>query len=138
MLPTKTELVQEFMKGRNCAMCTLGRYAEREGYDIEETDRFTRCFGGGMELGQTCGAVAGGLMALGMAASDPAEAREMGDALRSRFLEKHGTSMCRELIGYDLSQPGQLEAARASGVLFELCPEFVRTAMEILDELIGD
>ncbi len=138
MLSTKTELIQEFRKGRNCAMCTFSRYAERQGYDTEETDRIARCFGGGMGMGQTCGAVTGGLMAVGLSASGPEEAKALGDELCARFSEKHGSCMCRELLGCDFSQPEQLAAARASGLVLERCPEYMRSAMEILDELIGD
>lgn len=135
---TQTEIAQEFLRGRNCAQCTLGEYAQSLGYDQEETDRMLACFGGGMELGQTCGAVVGGLIAIGMACEDREKAWELGERFRSQFKDRFGTCMCRELLGYDMSQPDQAEQARASGKLVDACPNFVAGALEILDNLLDE
>ena len=46
--------------------------------------------------------------------------------------------MCKEILGFDLSKPGELEKARASGAMSEKCPAFVRGASEILQDLMAD
>ena len=136
MRPTRSELAQEFLRGRNCAQCVLGQYAPQLDYDVEETDRFAACFGGGMLRGETCGAVTGALMVLGLACEDPARAAQLTQAFHEKFAARFGSTLCRDLLGVDLSQPGQLEAVRASGKLLEYCPILVEGAMEILDELL--
>ena len=94
------------------------------------------CFGGGMLMGQTCGAVTGALMAIGLACDDGKEAEGKAAAFEAAFKERFGSTMCRELLGYDLGDPTQLEAARASGKLIEYCPIPVEGAIEILEELL--
>ena len=135
-MQTRAEILQEFMRGRNCAQCTLAHYAERQDYTQEETDRFAACFGGGLEVGGPCGAVAGGLMAIGLAVEDRETQQRINHEFQRRFAEKNGSTLCKELIGFDMSQPGQHEAAQESGRIPELCPGFVLSAMEILDELL--
>jgi len=137
MIPSKTEIAQESLRGRNCAQITLGRYAEAAGYDVEETDRFTYCFGGGMGMGHTCGAVSGALMAIGLNSESRAEAEEKAAEFRRRFAEKNGSCMCRELLGYDFAVEGQKQAAKESGKMGELCPGFMHDALEILEDIIG-
>ncbi|MCI8594640.1 MAG: C_GCAxxG_C_C family protein [Oscillospiraceae bacterium] len=137
MKPTRNELSQEFLRGRNCAQCVLGRYAQSLGYDVEETDRMAACFGGGMFMGDACGAVTGALMVIGLAA-EQGEAKEKALAFEEAFRAKCGSCRCRDLLGCDLSDPQQEQAAVASGKLIEYCPTPVLAAMDILDELLED
>ena len=134
--PTRQEIAQVFLRGGNCAQCVVGQFAEELGYDREETDKMTACFGGGMLMGQTCGAVTGALVAIGLACDDGKEAEGKAAAFEAAFKERFGSTMCRELLGYDLGDPTQLEAARASGKLIEYCPIPVEGAIEILEELL--
>ena len=136
--PTKQEITQQLMAGRNCAQCVLGQFAQLVDYDQEETDKMAACFGGGMLMGQTCGAVTGGLMAIGLCCESREEAEKKGAAFEQAFKERFGSTMCRELLGYDLSDPAQGEQARASGKLLDDCPGFVGGAMEILEPILED
>ena len=54
----------------------------------------------------------------------------------AKFKEAHETLMCKELIGYDISKPEELQAALESGVMFDLCPKLAVTACEILDDML--
>lgn len=135
---SRGEIAQEFLRGRNCAQCVLGTYAGDLGYEEEETDRMAACFGGGMELGQTCGAVTGALMAIGLACEEKERAAACAAAFRREFERRHGSCMCRDLLGCDLSKPDQAAQARASGKLLDACPAFVESAVELLDDLLDD
>lgn len=130
---TRSEIAQELLQGRNCAQCVFSLYAEEAGFDPAESDRIAACFGGGMELGQTCGAVTGALMAIGLMDGG----QEMARKFKQEFSARHGSCVCRELIGYDFSDPEQAQAARESGVLLEKCPEYVETACDILEQLLN-
>ena len=135
---TRAEILQEFMRGRNCAQCTLAHFAERGDLEPEETDRLTACFGGGLEMGGPCGTVVGALMAIGLAVDNRETQHRINEEFRRRFAEKHGSIFCKELTGYDFSVPGQLELARSSGRIPELCPDLVLSAVEILEELLEE
>ena len=123
----ETEVLKEFMSGRNCAQCVLGAFADEGGYDVEETDRFGCLFGGGMMMAQTCGAVTGGLMACGMLGAGKEKALEF----EARFTEKFGTCVCHELLG---KQP--LAEAKANGTMMKVCPGYVAGAIEIVKEIM--
>ena len=112
---TKDEVIARFAAGANCAQCTLAPWADGLGYDEEELMRMGAAFAGGMHRGETCGAVTGALMALGLAyGDDPAAVAEKTAQFQAAFTERFGSTICREILGYDLSQPGALEEARAT------------------------
>ena len=53
-----------------------------------------------------------------------------------RFTALHGSIACKELIGYDLSNSGELRLARESGVLQNKCPVFVYDSACILEDVL--
>jgi len=141
--PTKAEVAAKFEKGFHCAHCSLSPWADALGYDEEELYRISGAFGGGMFRGDTCGGVSGSLMAIGMACggSDPeaiALAKQKTGEFQKAFTERFGSTICRELIGYDMSIPGEHEKADEAGVLMDRCPELVSGAVEILNEILAD
>lgn len=134
-----------FAQGVSCAPAILAAVAPRLGLTEDQAARLASCFGGGMlGAGNTCGAVTGAMMALGLAhgagttpdvpRTQAAYAR--GRELWRRFAERHGSIACKEIIGHDLSTPEGLQRARASGVFKTRCPAVVRDAAEILMELL--
>ena len=136
---TKDEIIAKFAAGGQCAQCTLVPWADALGYDEEELMRMAAAFAGGMFRGDTCGAVTGALMAIGLACGDDGQrTEEKAAAFQAAFTERFGSTICRELLGYDLSVPGELEKARESGKMTELCPDFVRGASELLCGLLAD
>ncbi|MBQ6074529.1 MAG: C_GCAxxG_C_C family protein [Lachnospiraceae bacterium] len=50
----------------NCAQAVVIPFAENAGINAETAIKFAAGFGGGMRRGSVCGAVTGGLMALGL------------------------------------------------------------------------
>lgn len=135
---TKSEIARQFMLGRSCGQCTLGEYAGELGYDMDETDRIAACFAGGMLMGQTCGAVTGGLMAIGLAFEDTETAHEKAEEFTKKFAGRNGSCVCEKLLGYNLGVPEEKEKAIAEGKLSELCPGFVVSAFELLDEIFDE
>jgi hypothetical protein len=53
-----------------------------------------------------------------------------------RFTALHGSIECKELIGYDLSDSGELRLARESGVFKNKCPSFVYDSALISEEVL--
>ena len=122
----------------------LGSFAERYQLSKEHAIRLGCAFGGGMgRTGQMCGAITGALMVLGLAhggtAADPA-AREKTYAvtreLWSRFQGRHGSLVCRELLGVDIGTAEGREAAILRGLFKIRCQVFVKDAAEIAAQLV--
>ena len=97
-----------------------------------------------MRLGETCGAVTGAFMVLGLAhAGDDCgtvegrkAACEAVTSLAAKFRQRHGSLVCRELLGHDISTPEGAKASREEGVFQTRCPRFVRDAAELLEGLL--
>ena len=140
--PTKSEVAAKFASGLHCAQCSLCPWAEELGYDEEELCRMAGAFGGGMSRGDTCGAVTGSLIALGLALGGGPETRalirEKTEAFQRAFTERFGSTICRELIGYDFSVPEDGAKAAESGIVMDLCPQLVCGAVEILNGILAD
>ena len=80
----------------NCAQATVVPFAEAAGLDEETAMRFAAGFGGGMKRASVCGAVTGGLMALGLFGID--DPQTLGEYHR-RIRENHDNYLeCKDLL----------------------------------------
>jgi C_GCAxxG_C_C family probable redox protein len=102
-------------------------------------------FGGGMaQMGETCGAVTGAFMAIGLkygrTRPDDDEAKRRTYALVREFVEKfrarNGSIICRELLGCDIGTPEGNRIAKNKELFSTVCPGFVRDAVNILEEIL--
>ena len=140
----KPEMIAEkFEKGFDCSQVIMEHYADELHISPETANRVAACFGGGMNRGETCGAVIGALMVLGMRYGQYDEKHmEQKDVMALRrtaffekFEEKYPSCICRELLGYDVSKPEDLQKILDKGLLFDFCPKVVADVIEILDAL---
>lgn len=134
-----------FRRGFACSQAAFAAFAEDFGLGKDLALKIAAPFGGGLgRMGHVCGAVSGACMVLGLAygSSEPEgrlakdTAYSMAQRFARAFEERHGTILCRDLIGCDLRDPEQREAARARGVFDNVCPGLVRDAAEILESLL--
>ena len=102
-------------------------------------------FGGGIgRSGSVCGAVVGGLMALGLkfGRTQPQESNASAYAraqeLYRRFRQEMGSAICYELTGFDLTTPDGYRQFRASDVPTRVCRRAVTTATRLAAELGQD
>jgi len=124
----QAEAVSHFEEGFNCAQSVL--LAMQRLWEVEKTlePKVASAFGGGIgRVGSVCGALTGGVIAIGLkyGTNNPsAEEREKAYSLARKFYTQFrkecGSVSCRELIGYDLTDPKELEKARRSNVFKEL------------------
>lgn len=97
-------------------------------------------------MAQTCGAVTGAFMVIGLKygnadAHDKQAKEETYGLVREfarRFEERNGSIMCRDLLGCDISKPEGLNAAKENGVFTSVCPDMLRDATEILEEMLSE
>ncbi|MDH7512602.1 MAG: C-GCAxxG-C-C family protein [Clostridiales bacterium] len=137
--------LQSFRQGWSCSQAVLSVFCESLGLEREKAFKISQAFGGGMaRMGKTCGAVTGAMMVIGLkhgrTRPEDEKAKEKTYALvlemARRFQERHGSLVCRELIGFDLSTAEDHEQAKKHGVFESLCPQFVADAVTILEGLI--
>ncbi len=135
-----------FLGGYNCAQSVLQAFAPRWKLEQRAAARLGSPWGAGIAYqGRQCGALSGGLLALGMEygqqSADDKTAKALAYHKATEFIERfkafHQNDQCRLLLGFDLSQPDELEKARAAGVFENQCPIFVRQAAQILDEMFA-
>lgn len=97
-----------FREGYNCAQAVAMTFAKELGMTPEEAAKFASPLGGGMgRLREVCGAVSTAFLVLGAVYGyDTPETGEVKMALYARvqalaaaFEERHGTIVCRELLG---------------------------------------
>ena len=130
-----------FKQGYNCAQSVL--LAMQEYYDIPENELVPKVatpFGGGIgKLGSLCGALTGAAIAIGLKhgtnttnLKNKEKSYTLAQKLYEQFAETCGSPFCRELIGYDLTKPEELEMMRKLNVRDRKCSHFVRKAVELL------
>ncbi len=137
-----------FEKGYNCAQSVYAAFCEETGMELEAALRLSSSFGGGMgRLREVCGAVTGMFMVAGMIYGDydskdseaKAEHYERIQSLASKFREKNGSIICRELLelpeGTDSPVP---EERTEAYYLRRPCGELVMRAADMLEEYIRD
>ena len=124
----------------------LSAYGKRSGLDRETAFRVAGAFGAGMaRTGATCGAVTGGLMAIGLryAKTKPGDddPRERAYALSQEFMdtfqERNRSLLCRDLLGVDVSTPEGMAEVRRRNLFATVCPKFVKDAGEILEQVLS-
>ena len=114
------------------------------GMTEEQARKVSSCFGGGMMCGETCGAVTGALMVIGMKYGHAKEGdmdqknvmMEKTAEFKKLFQEKYPSCMCRDLLGHDIGQPGELEKVMEEGLLLDFCPDVVEAAIEALEQVL--
>ncbi len=116
-------------------------------YDIPYDDTIPQiafAFAGGLgNTGSVCGAVTGAVMALSLT-MDTSQGMEQAMAelgkvqeFRRRFEEKMGTISCRELTGFDLTDPKAVGEFMQSDVPKTACFPAVALAYELALDILG-
>jgi C_GCAxxG_C_C family probable redox protein len=138
--------VSLFQKGCSCSQALLAAYGDRFGLEREVALRIAAGFGGGMgRMAGTCGAVTGAFMLIGLkyggATTEDRQAKERTyEAVREftkRFISRHDSLVCRELLGCDISTPDGFQLAKEQKLAAAICARLVRDAAQIVEEMIG-
>jgi len=139
------DAVAAFRDGFSCSQATCVAFAEDFGIDRETALKLSCAFGGGMaHASNTCGAVTGALMVIGMkygrTKADDVAAKEktyeLTKAFMTEFLRRNHSLNCTNLIGHDLSDSIEYAIAKEKGLFRIKCDKFVQDAAEILEDLL--
>ena len=131
------DAVQIFENGYVCSQAVFAAFSEDYGLSKEHALKIGACFGSGMRKAEVCGACTGALMALGLKyGDDKAKSNEVCNRFLDEFKRQNGSFICRDLLGCDISTPEGVKQARENNLFKEVCPEMVRSAAEIVDEIL--
>lgn len=136
-----------FKNGFNCSQAVFTSYAVTKGIDRETALKISRGFGAGMgRMQETCGAVTGAYMAIGLSFENPAidekqireETYNLITEFQRRFSKIYNTTICLKILeGCNLStEDGQIHF-KENNLLEETCYGCVRNSAEILETLIS-
>jgi C_GCAxxG_C_C family probable redox protein len=141
MMSRKAELVEEKFAQFNCAQTVFCLFAKDLGVNEETALKIASGFGGGMATAETCGAVTGAYMVLGLkqgySTPDPVQKEKVKKLIRQfndKFRATHGSLICKELTGYDISTPEGNAEAHQNNVFAQKCTHFIKTSCEILED----
>jgi len=136
----KANLVENQFSKFNCAQTVFSLFASELGIDEKIALKIASGFGGGMACAETCGAATGAYMVIGMkhghSTSNPDEKAKTKNLIKefnSEFIKVHGSLICKNLIGFDISTPEGSVAAIETNVFNTKCPSFIKTACNLLE-----
>ena len=146
-MQTKAEKATElFSKGYNCAQSVFGAFCEDNGLDLETALKIACGFGGGaIRYNQTCGAISGGVMVIGLKCghykTGDNEAKQKcyqkTKEYTDKFKETLGCIKCCELLG--MTEPVRIEMendpVKMKSIYHPQCEKFIKTAIQILETM---
>ena len=124
---------QTFKEGFSCSQAVFSAFSEGLGLERDKALRIGQPFGGGIaQQGGICGAVSGAFLVIGLkhgrtnADDDAAKMKTYAlvEAFMDRFQSAHGSTVCRELLGVDISTPAGLEEGEDKGLFDSFCRTF--------------
>lgn len=141
-----SEAVQKFRDGCACSQAILATYGPSFGLPQELAMQVAAGFAGGMRMAETCGAVTGAFMVLGLrhcpgdcsTAAGRKEAYGRVIEFANRFKSRTGALTCRDLLGCDVSTPEGLKQAQEQNLFKTTCVDMVRDAAEILEAMLAE
>lgn len=139
------DAVQCFCRGAACSQAIVSQYGPLVGLPAEQGMKLASGFAGGMRMAQTCGAVTGAFMILGLKYAGPDCDQRAGrdkiyaavQEFATKFQQRNHTVACKELLGCDISEPQGLQRATQQGLFRTICPKLVQDAAEILEEMLS-
>jgi C_GCAxxG_C_C family probable redox protein len=137
--------ISSFKSGLNCAQAVVTAYADELDYDNNLSLSVACGFGGGMgRLQETCGAVTGSFMVLGVynckKFTDNKDRKEATYLMVQKFSEKfkqiNGATDCRSLLNCEIKSDEGHRIAKENHLFETVCEKCISDSLKIIDELI--
>jgi C_GCAxxG_C_C family probable redox protein len=145
METNQTKAIAAFKSGLNCAQSVVVAFADDLDFDKNAASNLAVGFGGGMgRMQETCGAVTGAFMVLGMYNSSKYQDNlalknatyPMIRLLDAKFRAIHQSTNCRSLLQCDLSSEDGHTYAVENKLFEKICEKCIADAVGIVEELI--
>jgi C_GCAxxG_C_C family probable redox protein len=134
-----------FRSGMNCAQAVLTAFSDVTKFDNDQALAISSGFGGGMgRLQETCGAVTGAFMVIGIKNNckyaDVDERKNKTNTMiqefSRRFTALNKTTNCRQLLGIDLKTEEGRQIMHDNNLSDIVCAKCIADSVIILEELI--
>ncbi len=131
----------------HCSQALFGAFASDFGLDLKTAFKISTCFGGGMRQGGVCGCITASLMVLGLAFgfydSQDTEQEIYGNKKTEEFIRRfteqmEGVTLCRDILGKDISRPEEMTVVRKEGLILKKCPRAIHISIEILEDMLAE
>ena len=141
----ENKAIQSFRSGANCAQAVLTAYSDDLNLDKDLAMSISSGFGGGMgRLQETCGAVTGAFMVLGIHNSnrftDNQDKKEKTYSMIQKFSQKfqsiHGSIHCSSLLNCDLKTSEGQTYMKENKLVEKVCEKCISTSIGLLEELM--
>lgn len=139
---------ERFKSGFNCSQSVLSAFAEDFGLSRDSCLRLASPFGSGIaRMQETCGAVTGALMAIGLkygkgengTEDDKTIAYRQSQYLINEFKKRNTTICCRQLLdGYDMNSPQEMAKIMELDLYNNYCLKYIQDAVEITETILSD
>lgn len=146
VVKSKSDLAVDcFKSGFNCSQSVFTAFSVDEGLASETALKVATAFGGGIaSTGNVCGAVSGGLLAIGLkygrCTIEDLKAKEKTYELSRQFMNDfkahHGSIVCKDILGCDLNTPAGKAEFNSKDLINTKCAGCVRDAVEMLEKLL--
>ena len=140
---SKSDAAEKNFVNYNCAQSVLTAYAEDYNLSKDQALSVSVAFGGGIgRLQETCGAVTGALMALGLSSNfKEGDTRDKINKVYDEagkfiddFIKENGTIKCRDLLGCDLKSEEGHKYFVENKLREKKCQAYIRFACELLEK----
>lgn len=130
------EALKDFGTKYNCSQAVISVFSEELGLDKELALKLSKGFGGGAARGELCGAVSGGIMALGLKYGD--DSKLYIDKFEKRIEELYGSIRCEEMLGYNVSDENENKIIENKNLKTKMCPKIVEDVTIIVEQILKD
>jgi C_GCAxxG_C_C family probable redox protein len=147
MKSVEQKAIESFRSGLNCAQSVVTAYSEELNFDKNLALSISCGFGGGMgRLQETCGAVTGSFMVLGIhnckKFAENSKRKEETYAMVQKFSEKfkliHGTTDCRSLLKCEIKTEEGHRFAKENNLFETVCERCISDSLRIVDQLMEE
>lgn len=139
--------VAKFSEGYNCAQAVLFSFCDELNLDNDTALRIACGFGAGMgRKEEVCGAVSGGIMAIGLKyGRGEGEEQTATDLtyqktreLMNGIAEEHGAYICRQLLnGCELTTPEGQKEFKEKDLRNKVCNPCIASVIQIVETIIA-
>ena len=133
----KERAIENQKNGYNCCQSVFLPFAEDYGLDRDTAEKIASGFGAGMCMGEMCGAVTGAIMALGLIKGTNeghGEIFELVKQYTKEFKEKHGSYLCRDLLGCNISIEENYNKVVEAGDFDRVCRQLIGNSAEMIQK----
>lgn len=137
-----------FQSGYNCAQSVISSFSTDFEMERDALLKLASPFGSGIAKTQeTCGAVTGALMAIGLkygkgirgTEEDKMHAYQLSRQLIEAFSKEHGCTNCLKLMdNLDMNTPEGIAKIKELDLHNTRCINYIKTAVKLTEEILGN